>query len=65
MNLNDDIVYRRLRFGPLGQLHPGRSRSLVRHHDCLHGNRLLDNLFLSWKRRADPRVSIAYTEWRG
>jgi len=30
MNLNDDVVYRCLRFGPLHQLHPGRSRSLVR-----------------------------------
>src|ERR1051326_8004560 len=29
MNLNDDIVYRRLRLRPPPQLHPGRSRSLV------------------------------------
>jgi hypothetical protein len=36
MNLNDDVVYRCLRLGPLHQLHPGRSRSLVRHNDCLH-----------------------------
>src|SRR5246500_6087948 len=36
MNLNNDVVYRRLRLGPLPQLHPGRSRSLVRHHDRLH-----------------------------
>src|SRR5262245_32548189 len=36
MNLNDDVVYRCLRLGPLYQLHPGRSRSLVRHNDCLH-----------------------------
>jgi hypothetical protein len=41
MNLNDDVVYRCLRLGPLGQLHPGRSRSLIRYHDCLHGNCLL------------------------
>jgi hypothetical protein len=27
-----------LRLGPLYQLHPGRSRSLVRHYDRLHGN---------------------------
>src|SRR5215813_3570676 len=36
MNLNDDVVYRCLRLGPLHELHPGRSRSLVRHHYCLH-----------------------------
>jgi hypothetical protein len=36
MNLNDDVVYRCLRFGPLCQLHPGRSRGPVRHHDNLH-----------------------------
>jgi hypothetical protein len=38
MNLNDDVVYRCLRLGPLHQLHPGRSRSLVRYHDRLHDN---------------------------
>jgi hypothetical protein len=36
MNLNDDVVYRCRRLGPLHQLHPGRSRGLVRHNDCLH-----------------------------
>jgi hypothetical protein len=36
MNLNNDIVYRRLRLGPLHQLHPGRSCGLVRHNDRLH-----------------------------
>jgi hypothetical protein len=36
MNLNDDVVYRCLRLGPLHQLHPNSSRSLVRYHDCLH-----------------------------
>jgi hypothetical protein len=36
MNLNDDVVYRCLRLGPLRQLHPGCSRSLVRYHDRLH-----------------------------
>jgi hypothetical protein len=40
MNLNDDVVYRWVGFGPLHQLHAGRSRSLIRHHDCLHRNRL-------------------------
>jgi hypothetical protein len=47
MNLDNDIAVIRareagercpLRLGPLYQLHPGRSRSLVRHHDRLHGN---------------------------
>src|SRR5215217_4214744 len=38
MNLNDDIVYRCLRLGPLRQLHPGSSRILVRHHNRLHDN---------------------------
>jgi hypothetical protein len=38
MNLNDDVVYRCLRLGPLGQLHPGRTRSLIRYYDCLHDN---------------------------
>jgi hypothetical protein len=36
MNLNDDIVYRCLRLGPLHQLHTGRSRGLFRRHDRLH-----------------------------
>src|SRR5215472_10626158 len=45
MNLNNDIAVvrareagerRPLRLGPLHQLHPGRSRSLVRHHYRLH-----------------------------
>src|SRR5262247_2971713 len=42
MNPNDDVVYRCWRLGPLHQLHPGRSRSLVRHNDCLHGKRRSD-----------------------
>jgi hypothetical protein len=36
MNLNNDVVDRRFRLGPLYQRHPGRSRSLVRHHDRFH-----------------------------
>src|SRR5215831_18552652 len=36
MNLNDDVVYGCLRLGLLHELHPGRSRSLVRYHDRLH-----------------------------
>jgi hypothetical protein len=34
MNLNDDVVDRCLRLGPLHQLHPGRSRRQVRYHNC-------------------------------
>src|SRR4051794_36595893 len=49
MNLNDDVVYRCRRLGPLHQLHPGRSRSLVRHNDCLHVTCLLGSLSLWWK----------------
>jgi hypothetical protein len=41
MNLNDDVVYRCLRLGPLHQFHPGRSRSMVRHNDRFHGKDLL------------------------
>src|SRR5262245_10388731 len=48
MNLNDGVVYRCLRLGPLHQLHPGRSRSLVRYHDRLHENCLLGYLSLCW-----------------
>jgi hypothetical protein len=36
MNLNNDVVDRRLRLGPLYQLHPGRSRRLIRHYNRLH-----------------------------
>src|SRR5215475_11192881 len=36
MNLNNDVVYCRLRLGPLHQLRPGRSRSPIRHHNRLH-----------------------------
>src|SRR6185436_16283100 len=48
MNLNDDVVYRCRGLGPLHQLHPGRSRSLVRHNDCLHVNCLLGSLYWKW-----------------
>src|SRR5438477_3964910 len=34
---------------PLHQLHPGRSRSLVRYHDRLHDYFLLGHLSLWWK----------------
>src|SRR5262252_2405883 len=49
MNLNNDVVYRCRRLGPFGQLHPGRSRSLIRHNDSLHHNFLLGHLSLWWK----------------
>src|SRR5438552_950871 len=48
MNLNDDVVDRRLRLGPLHKLHPGGSRSLVRYDDRLHMNCLLGYLCLCW-----------------
>jgi hypothetical protein len=38
MNLNHDVVYRCPRLGPLGQLHAGRPRGLIRHHYRLHDN---------------------------
>ena len=44
MNLNDDVVYRCRRLGPLHQLHAGRSRGLIRHHYRLHDNFLLGHL---------------------
>src|SRR5262249_31397036 len=44
MNLNDDVVYRCRRLGPLHQLHPGCSRSLVRYHYRLHDNFILGHL---------------------
>src|SRR5882757_1359263 len=37
MNLNDNIVYRCLRLGSFGQLHPSRSCGLIRYNYCLHG----------------------------
>src|SRR3984893_13084207 len=49
MNLNDAVFYRCLRLGPLHQLHPGRSRRLVRYNDRLHDNFLLGHLSLWWK----------------
>src|SRR5207248_4179668 len=55
MNLNDDVVYRCLRLGPLHQLHPGRSRSLVRHNDRLHVNCLLGYLSLCWMCPSDKK----------
>src|SRR3954465_7753718 len=59
MNLNDDVVYRCRWLGPLGQLHPGRSRSLVRHNDCFHGNPLLNHLSL-WSKCRGDRKSVRY-----
>jgi hypothetical protein len=43
MNLNDDIVYRCVRLGPINQRHPGRSRSLIRHHNRFHLGTSLDH----------------------
>ena len=36
VNLNDDVVYRSLRLGPLHQFHSGYPRSLIRDYDRLH-----------------------------
>ena len=36
MNLNDDVVQRCLRLGPLHQRHPGRPRGLICHHNRPH-----------------------------
>ena len=55
MNLNDDLVCRCLRLGPLHQLHPGRSRSLVLHNDCLHGYCLVGYLSLCWICSSDKK----------
>jgi hypothetical protein len=38
VDLNDDVVDRCLRLGPLDQPHPGRPRGLIRHDDRLHEN---------------------------
>src|SRR4029077_9702715 len=59
MNLNYDVVYRCRRLGPLHQLHPGRSRSLVRHHDRLHDNFLLGHLSLWWKCCSVGRITFS------
>lgn len=40
VDLNNDVIYRCLRLGPLHQLHPCYSRSLVRHYDRFHRNGL-------------------------
>ena len=63
MNLNDDVVYRCRRLGPLHQLHPGRCRSLVRYHYRLHDNFLLGHLSVWWKRcRGDQEFQAVMTE---
>jgi hypothetical protein len=68
MNLNDNVVYRCRRLGPLGQLHPGRSRRLVRYHNRLHrpppcvvklGQRVpLSNLSTPPKCRSAPPLMV-------
>src|SRR5215813_2457382 len=75
MNLDNDIAviparetgeHRPLRLGPLYQLHPGRSRSLVHHHDRLHWNCLLGHfvslveMLQGWKARS---TSNAQRPW--
>ncbi len=58
MNLDHDVVDRRLRLGPLDQLHPGRSRGLVCHHDRLHRDCLLGHSSIWWTCRADGRAPL-------
>ena len=57
MNLNDDVVYRRLWLWPLYQLHPGRSRGLIRYHNCFHRNCLLCRFSL-WSNELSARKLI-------
>src|ERR1700756_2809283 len=69
MNVNDDVVYCCLRLGPLHQLHPGRSRSLVRHNDCLHDNPRsfvsLVEMLQRWKARATAFMLRRFTGFVG
>src|SRR4051794_16023451 len=53
MDLNDDVVDRCLRLGPLHQRHPSRSRSLIRHNNSLHVGSLLDHRSLCRKSLSD------------
>jgi hypothetical protein len=63
MNLNDDVVYRCLRLGALHQRHPGRSRSLFRHHDRLHVR--LPVLFYCCHRRHPHSIRGGHIAKRG
>jgi hypothetical protein len=59
MNLNNDVVYRRLRLGPLHQLHPGRSRSLIRHHKRLHRSPpCADLIFMTYSPSTDEMIGM-------
>jgi hypothetical protein len=62
MNLNDDVVYRYLRLGPLHQRHPGRSRGLICHHNRFHLDTSLYSLRLHgtsvWKLLAPPKLGV-------
>src|SRR5437660_4998466 len=53
MNLDDDVVYRCRRLGPVRQRHPGRSRGLVRYDDRFHVGHLRD----THRRAANASVS--------
>ena len=54
MNLDDDIVYRCVGLGTVHQPHPGRSRSLIRHHNRFH----LDTLCISPRLHGVPRCRV-------
>jgi hypothetical protein len=56
MDPNDDVVYRCMRLGPLDQRHPGRSRSLARHHDRFHLDTSLRWVWLGLKKILRLRV---------
>ena len=59
MNLNDDVVYRCLRLGPLDERHPGGSRSPVRYDDRLHMNCLLGGTSKAAGTDQESRGSVA------
>src|SRR5205085_2700464 len=61
MNLNNDVVYRRLRLGPLHQLHSGRSSSLIGRHNRLHRSPPCVGL-LHVRYCATPRSLVALTD---
>ena len=61
MNLNDDIVNRCIRLGPLHQRHPGRSRSLIRDHNRFHFRHLSVSVpRLHGDRLADVLLGLGY-----
>jgi len=65
VNLNDDVVYRCLRLGPLRQPHSGRSRGLVDHYDRLHANSPWSNRVVGRHDKADdPGCRFDESAWK-